>query len=634
MVNKGEMYELYSDVERLLPEHIKPECVEKMVTIEEYVRKDLKKNSPKKGAQGTKRKRNDDIARNIPDGASTGFVSVRDLITKGSKKKPKKVSLGKDFEAAGEDDDTDLDIESGLVLGAPRRTQSAAADSSTTDKRVVKARLKKSSTIGATKPTKSRVKKTKTNPLTSSQFSKAGEDDSDDLDIESGLILPPTTATLRALKERSQTQSRVVMSPTPEHFPPKKLKKHIEDSLLDLSDSEKSCRSPMRIGVNPQSRASTPMKGEPSVLELSDSDSGHVSLVRKSPQLDEKLDEIGDQDMSWLVDDDEEDHRDIEIVDSSPLIPKLGMNVDDASIPIKALNWNEDIVATSDPMEAMDDDSLEFVEPNAKTHTQTGKDTGTYKNTATAVRSLWSPSERTKTNYAPPTSRISPQVNLSSSPLYPAREIAKSAMPPPALPRRLLVSPGDSNRIPEPSFPVRPLGNHSKRRRIVFDDSQSPSMDMPPPSQRRLHRMESTPVRTKSKRKDKVKRVKPSLLDRDVNPLFDGEAAHSGDEVSEGYSEDEDESESDRMFIKDSPATQASQSYDQSLIYRQSLLTQTSTGPAFSTSPIRPRPFGRIDRSAHAFLPSSSPPPPDDELDQYHMGSFVVADDADISYED
>jgi ATP-dependent DNA helicase MPH1 len=123
-----------------------------------------------------------------------------------------------------------------------------------------------------------------------------------------------------------------------------------------------------------------------------------------------------------------------------------------------------------------------------------------------------------------------------------------------------------------------------------------------------------------------------------LNKIFDGEAAHSGDEVSEGYSnsEDEVESESDRLFIKDSPATQVSQSYDQSMMYRRGLLTQApgdGDGPAFARGPLRPKPFGRIDGPRENWnLPSSSPPPPDEDLDHYELGTFVVPDDEEISY--
>ena len=38
---KADQLELYGDVERLLPGHIKPECVERVMEIEEYVREGI-----------------------------------------------------------------------------------------------------------------------------------------------------------------------------------------------------------------------------------------------------------------------------------------------------------------------------------------------------------------------------------------------------------------------------------------------------------------------------------------------------------------------------------------------------------------------------------------------------------------
>ncbi|KAF8971564.1 hypothetical protein BDZ97DRAFT_1651060 [Flammula alnicola] len=618
LVNRGELYELYGDVERLLPDHIKPDCVEKVVEIEHYVREEGKKGCPKKGAaQGVKRKRNDDVSRNIPEGASTGFVSVRDLVVRGAKKPKKAPTLPKDFDSLGQDDETDEDIESGRII-APRRTQSAAA--AMPAKRALKSKLKKSATIGTNEATKSRQKK-KVQEYTSSQFSRQGVDDSDDMDIEAGTLIP-------SLKTEGTAASKTPTptSPTPEPSP----KKRVDESVIELSDSDHPNSSPMRDRC--ASRSLDP-------------------ISHNDPPQD-------DQNMGWLVDDDDDDRCDFEIVDSSPLAPKPPsaferMQFGDDSIEITRPTPHDFFVETSDPLEPMMDDSMEFVEPELSTHGK-GKVLSRWNAsppTQLPGPSLLSPSRKTNApdpwispSRQPDSSKTisSPGWNQSSSPFYPNLDNGKgkTAMLPPALPRRFLASPGDSGALemPEPSFPIRALGNHAKRRHIVFDEPESPASELPPPSQRRLHRIESTPSREKPKDKTKPKRAKPSLLARNVNPLFDGEAAHSGDEVSEGYSDEDEESESDRLFIKNSPATQVSQSYDQSLIYRRSLLTQApgdGQGPAFATRPIRPRPFGRIDgpRLHGGFLPSSSPPPPDDDLDHYHLGTFVVDDDEEISYE-
>jgi len=135
---------------------MKPGCIEKVVEIQQYARET---KSPKKkptDSKALKRKRNDDVMRNIPEGACTGFVSVRDLLVKKASPKPKKVRMSRDFDACGKDDETDEDIESGRVLAAPRRTQSATASSSkemASLKKKTKGKLQKSATMGS-KPKK------------------------------------------------------------------------------------------------------------------------------------------------------------------------------------------------------------------------------------------------------------------------------------------------------------------------------------------------------------------------------------------------------------------------------------------------------------------------------------------------
>ena len=119
---QGVDLEFYADVERLLPDDVSPSCVEQWMDIRPYNGAEPIKRS-KGSTKGTKRKRNDDIGRNIPLGASTGFVSAGTLVPKGSKKaKP----LPKDFDLAGEDDEVDMDIESGTII-AQRQLASSTA---------------------------------------------------------------------------------------------------------------------------------------------------------------------------------------------------------------------------------------------------------------------------------------------------------------------------------------------------------------------------------------------------------------------------------------------------------------------------------------------------------------------------
>jgi ATP-dependent DNA helicase MPH1 len=153
---------------------------------------------------------------------------------------------------------------------------------------------------------------------------------------------------------------------------------------------------------------------------------------------------------------------------------------------------------------------------------------------------------------------------------------------------------------------------------------------MPPPSQRRLRRYDDSPESQPKKRKAE-KKSKP-LTKRKHNPLLEYAAEHSGDEVSTGSSNSDDdvESESDRLFIKDSPMTQISPSYDQTLAYQEGLRTQApGGGPAFVHGPVRGKPFGRMEPRVRRKVIDSSPPLEDDN---YEFGSFVVDNDAEISY--
>jgi ATP-dependent DNA helicase MPH1 len=596
-INKGQRYELYGDVYRLLPDHIKPECLEKVVEIEPYEREEKRKRgSPKKNDSApAKRKRNDEVARNIPDGANTGFVSVRDLLVKAPKKRKTAATMAKNFETCGEDDETDEDIASGRVF-APAQLMPASGDKPTS-----KAKPQKSAIVGKTKAIKPKRMK-KVNEPTPSQFSKQGADDSDDMDIAQGAILPANITT-----------PEPILQPSPQLSPTKQ---------VDVS-----------------------------VLELSDSEHGHVSLAKRqvSPLLKDD-----DQDMGWIVNDDDDDDNTLnfEIVDSppdSPLIPKHALP------SLERMQVGNDSIEISMPQKRHPSSSSKTLVNDSMVENELVKKR-TFSKRKFIVSSspeilspLRSPDANLvasgSTSFGRPItpSPASSPYKIGTCPAPDNKGKAKvSSMLPPALPRRFLASPAiPENDVPEPSFPIRPAGaNITKKRRIISNNNEpsSPSFEMPAPSQRRrLHRLESTPPVRKtaeSEIKGKSKQAKPSLLSRNPNTLFDGEAIHSGDEVSEGRSSTEDEeSESDRLFLKDSPATQASQSYDQILAYQQSLLTQAPAKnvgilPMFANRATRHKPFGRINGArSRRYLPSSSPPPPDEDLDHYDIDSFVVGDD-------
>ena len=69
-VVRGDQLELYTDVERLLPDYIKPECLEMVMEIQEYDPSTTETSHETAGkGPNKKRKRNDDPARDITPGA-------------------------------------------------------------------------------------------------------------------------------------------------------------------------------------------------------------------------------------------------------------------------------------------------------------------------------------------------------------------------------------------------------------------------------------------------------------------------------------------------------------------------------------------------------------------------------------
>ena len=121
--------ELYVDVERLIPGDIKPECIDQMMVIEEYVREDPalhKRGGPKSAKQAG----NIDVMQNIHADASPTFVGVNldDLSQKGISKKRKKTA-NKEFD---DSDDEEMHTSSSPQIQAKkkmRRTVTTAATS-------------------------------------------------------------------------------------------------------------------------------------------------------------------------------------------------------------------------------------------------------------------------------------------------------------------------------------------------------------------------------------------------------------------------------------------------------------------------------------------------------------------------
>ncbi|KAJ7783523.1 hypothetical protein DFH07DRAFT_726924 [Mycena maculata] len=537
---RGDQLELYGDVERLLPDHIKPEPLEKAMEIQEYVREEGRKKragSKERLPKGTKRKRNDDASRNIPDGASTSFVTASKLLVKGGSKRKK---VAKDFDQAGQDDDTDMEIESGIV-GLTRRAASAASSSKPTAK--AKSKLRRSVTDGDAK----RKKKIATPTL--SQFMLKAVDDEEDMEIERGAILTPSRS-----------------SP-------------MYNSSLERPQRHLHSKSPSGLVV---------------IDSDSDDPPGDSILTRDTAFIHPFSRVSSRRAMAWLIDKD--DDPDIEIVDSSPMLSRRSRNspspaLSDDSVCVVVEAMSSKSSGKRRAITPIEDNSVEFVE-----------------------RVEQDPNESVEL--------------VSEAPQRMARPTGprKPDMPPPELPSRFLVS----RSPPEPSFPVRGPGRARSR---PVPEPESPAMEMPPPSQRRLHRRESPAKETRHRPK------KSHKTSAGLKIVYDNEAVHSGDEISEGSSGGSDvESESDRQFLEGLPETQMSPSYDQSLAYRQSLLTQAHGGgriPNFVGRPARKGMFGGGPSESSRRRPqvSSSPPPePDAKLDAYELGNFVVDDDEDISF--
>ena len=600
----GEQLELYDDVERLLPDHIKPQCFEMMMEIEEYDRSTTEK-SRKSTAQdpSKKRKRNDDPTRDVPPGACTGFVSVSDLLVKQKGKRRKKIT--KFDEDAGLDDETDEEIEAGLFV--PRR----AASTSATSTKPPKTKLKRAKTTvdggkkrqATRKRTKARVDAGSPEP-SPSQFSCKGVDDSKDMDIEMGLW-----------KNSHSPPPR--LSPAPMRSSSPDIPLVQDQSIIDICTSAAHSRSP-----SPKRRYSSPSRpsGEiPASLHVSPSPPNSPSVV--------SLDDV---------------------VPPEPYFGSLA--------PSKEASDQEAAPKTNGCEEA--DDSLAWLLADSD-------DAGEVASSPVAgprPRMLESQESDAIVIEDSEPENGSPIV-LDSSPV-PRRSgppMSNRDMPPPALPPPRLRLDSSSPVAPPPSLPIRAAGQAKRRPVIVPASDSSSPLRPPPPSQKRLHRRrhshDSSPSASPAIKKRKFRPATKRLKVRDtaeaarVIPWIDVEAGHSGDEVSSGSSMEEAESEGDRRFVTDLPATQPSPSYDQSAVYRQSLLSQAPVGNGFSVPkfvapparrgvPLRGPPAAAAAGAAldpglrprHERARQSSSPAPPDEEDYYMLGSFVVDDEAEISF--
>jgi ATP-dependent DNA helicase MPH1 len=616
---RGEQLEFYDDVERLLPDHVKPQCLEMVMEIEEYDRCATEKSRESTAQEPSKkRKRNNDPTRDIPPGASTGFVSVAELLVK---QKVKRRGKGTKFsENAGLDDDTDEEIEAGLF--APRR---AASTSAATSAKPLKAKLKRAKTaVDGGKKRQTARKKTKASvgadiPEPSpNRFSRMGDEDSDDMAIERG----------RGLWNNSRPPS-----PKPS---PDRVRSSSPDiplaqnrSIIDICTSAAPSPSPPN-----KHRYSTPPRP-----------SGEVSASRHPSPSTPNFPSVDPSDGVVAPE------------------PSFG-DVPPSPSPSKGTPDQETSPETKEPEVVMDDDSLAWLLADSD-------DAGAMASSPPAglcPRMLRSPGSDTIEIEDSEPENGSPIVLES----LPVRASGPPMPPPPVPPLRLRLG-SPSLVAPSPSLPVRAAGQVKRRRVIAPASDASSPLQLPPPSQKRLHRRShshdedddcslsanASPSTHPPKKKRKLPTTK-RLKVRDtaeaarVIPWIDVEAMHSGDEVSGGElssSPEDEEGESLGGFVTDLMATQPPASYDQSAVYRQSLLSQAPVGnntggklsvPVFAAPPARrkgvplrgPHPAAGAaaphERRAAQFI--SSPVPPDDDEDYYSLGSFVVDDEAEISF--
>ncbi|KZT21696.1 P-loop containing nucleoside triphosphate hydrolase protein [Neolentinus lepideus HHB14362 ss-1] len=576
---RGEQLELFGDVERLLPNDVTPQCVEMKMDIQEYVRETKEKAAPapdggKSPSKGKKRKRDDDPLRNVPAGVVSGFVSVRDLIVKSAPKKRKKATVFD--EHGGKDDDVDAEIEGGVF--APRRTASTPAVTSSPKPKTQKLRKTKTTADGP-KATKTRKKAPKAPTL--SQISQQGEDDSDDMEIERGLVI-------------SRRRSSRDISPLPGSSSPRTTSDSTRPDVplagvieLDGNDSPKWASASAVVGARNQptvQRSSSPSEPLQEDFAFVDDDEDQLDTGANAPMSlsSPQEDDAAPQDMSWLLDDDDDDDD----------------NNDEMHMQIVKSSPNRAVIDRARP----DDGDI----------------------------SLSTPVKRYDLD--PPTNLIqnSPSGQLGSF---------RRDMPPPPLPVRLQstleVSDAQELTAPEPSFAVR-IPNRRRKRPVAAIEVDSSPITGP---LARLRRPDATGPSTKDVPCVKHEGRKQSKDTRAHNPWVETEAAHSGEDSSEGESDDFEEvaNESDLRFLEEPLETQVSPSYDQTTAYRQGLFTQApagARGPVFAHRPLKQGRFGP-DRPLRSRQPmSSSPPREDDVPDEYAFGSFVVDDDAEISYYD
>jgi ATP-dependent DNA helicase MPH1 len=258
------MVELFGDVPRLIPDHIRPECLEKVMEIQPYVRETKVTRTKSTGKAAPKRKRDDDPGRNIPPEMPTSFTSAGSIWQKFKKRKADEdeeppverplSAVEKDLDAALQSEDSDEGVENGGFMGPSRRTQSEKATSTAKkkkgkDKGGEKGVPKRSKTEGAKPDAKKRKGKGKKKAHSSEDEDKeheerpprkpsevlpvASDDDDSDMGLEYGTFLrgmPRREPSLGPSNGHDSDSDGIYRRP--------RLSPVVQGDVIDLSDTD------------------------------------------------------------------------------------------------------------------------------------------------------------------------------------------------------------------------------------------------------------------------------------------------------------------------------------------------------------------------------------------------------------
>jgi len=526
------------------------------------------------------------VGKTVTEGAATSFVSVKDLLVKGAKKRKKPAEFD---ESACEDDEDDEAIMAGF--SAPRRTTSLKETSKASKAKKPRRAATVAGASKEKKTTKPRKKKSEalaTAEMSASQLDMLIEDDSDDKEIGGGFFaaddpyvpLKPTLGSDPRTPPSSPERWKRRGSPSPRLSSSPEIPLNV--SIIDLTTPDVGSR-PTSL---PQATPPSPARALSNSRSCGSASDFNDSPTMRSPTQSRASDRPdADPSLAWLIADD--DDPEIQFLGSSPTSAKTSSS--------KVLTDRN----RQDP-----DDSIEFVE-----------------------------------DYVPPSPsrRIRPR---ASPPKRNGRAPSQEDMPPPALPLRFSMQSAEQQYAmpPPPTFAIRAPGNKFRKRSIPDTIGSSPAAAQEPvPKRSRLQRhrdlSSSPPPASPQSAPRKKKRIfKDAAEAARHNPWVEYEAEHSGDDRSVGTSGPEDMDEYEASFVQDVPETQLSPSYDQSAIYRQSLLSQVhgrTNAPLFARRPSRHEPpmHGASGPSRRRHVVSSSPKRTDEEPDEYVFGSFVVDDD-------